>query len=252
LDFPPLEGSPPRLPPRQSRIDPASAKLYAMCEILLCSGVPSQFALTFLIAKLGFSPYDGGHLSFGYVTTLLMLDALLMIALIFWFLHNHGERAREVFLGPRPTRHEVWLGIPMTGVVFMLALLVLSTAQKILPSLHNVPDNPLQQLIATRSQAIVFAIVATIAGGLREEIQRAFIIHRFGQHLGGEMVGLFAYSVVFGLGHALQGWDAVVTTTFLGLFWGYVYISRRSIVAPVVSHSGFNAAEIFQYFMLAK
>jgi membrane protease YdiL (CAAX protease family) len=44
----------------------------------------------------------------------------------------------------------------------------------------------------------------------------------------------------------------VVTTTFLGLFWGYVYISRRSIVAPVVSHSGFNAAEIFQYFMLAK
>ena len=119
-------------------------------------------------------------------------------------------------------------------------------------SLHNVPDNPLQQLIATRSQAVVFAIVATLAGGLREEIQRAFIIHRFGQHLGGEMVGLVLYSLVFGLGHALQGWDAVLTTTFLGLFWGYVYISRRSIVAPVVSHSGFNAAEIFQYFMLAK
>ena len=82
--------------------------------------------------------------------------------------------------------------------------------------------------------------------------QRAFIIHRFNEHLGGEYVGLILYSLVFGLGHGLQGWDAVVTTTILGLFWGYVYVTRRSIVAPVVSHSGFNAAEIFQYFMLAK
>jgi membrane protease YdiL (CAAX protease family) len=146
----------------------------------------------------------------------------------------------------------VWLGIPMTAVVFMLALVVLSTAQRILPSLHNVSENPLQELIATRSQAIIFAIVATIAGGLREEIQRAFIIHRFNEHLGGEYVGLVLYSLVFGFGHALQGWDAVVTTTILGLFWGYIYVTRRSIVAPVVSHSGFNAAEIFQYFMLAK
>jgi membrane protease YdiL (CAAX protease family) len=245
LDFPP----PP--PPAQA-LDPATARVYAFVEIVLCSGVPSQFALTYVIALAGFSPLDGGHLSFGYVTTLLMLDASVMIGMIFWFLHRHGERARDVFLGPRPTRHEVWLGIPMTAVVFMLALVVLSTAQRNLPSLHNVPENPLQQLIATRNQAIVFAIVATIAGGLREEIQRAFIIHRFNEHLGGEYVGLILYSLVFGLGHVLQGWDAVVTTTILGLFWGYVYVTRRSIVAPVVSHSGFNAAEIFQYFMLAK
>ncbi len=245
MDF---SASPSPTPP----LDPATARAYAIVEIVLCSGVPSQFAITYLIALAGFSPLDGGHLSFGYVTSLLMLDATAMIGMIFWFLHRHGERARDVFLGPRPTRHEVWLGIPMTAVVFMLALVVLSTAQRILPSLHNVPENPLQQLIATRSQAFVFAIVATIAGGLREEIQRAFIIHRFNEHLGGEYVGLMLYSLVFGLGHALQGWDAVLTTTVLGLFWGYIYVTRRSIVAPVVSHSGFNAAEIFQYFMLAK
>jgi membrane protease YdiL (CAAX protease family) len=245
LEFSP---SPSLTPP----VDPAAARVHAIIEIVLCSGVPSQFAITYVIALAGFSPLEGGRLSFGYVTTLLMLDATVMIGMIFWFLHRHDERPRDVFLGPRPSGHEVWLGIPMTAVVFMLALVVLSTAKRILPSLHNVPENPLQQLIATRSQAFLFAIVATIAGGLREEIQRAFIIHRFDQHLGGEKVGLVLYSVIFGLGHSLQGWDAVVTTTILGLFWGYVYVSRRSIVAPVVSHSGFNAAEIFQYFMLAK
>ena len=225
-------------------------RVSATFEVVLCSGWPSQFALTFLIAWAGFSPHEGGHLSFGYVTTLLLLDAAVLIGMIFWFIHRHGEKPRDVFLGTRPIRHEIWIGIPMTAVVFALALVVLSTAQRLVPSLHNVPENPLQQLIASRGQAIVFGLVATIAGGLREEIQRAFIIHRFEQHLGGAWVGLVLYSLVFGAGHALQGWDAVVTTTMLGLFWGYVYVSRRSIVAPAVSHSGFNAAEIFQYFML--
>jgi membrane protease YdiL (CAAX protease family) len=248
LDFPPLPAPP-------SRLDPASARVSAIIEIVLCSGVPSQFALTYVIALAGLSPLDGGHLSFGYVTTLLLLDATIMIGMILWFLHRHGEKPRDVFIGTRPVRHEVWLGLPMTGIVFMLALIVLTTTQRLVPSLHNVPENPLQQLIATRSQAIIFAVVATIGGGLREEIQRAFILHRFEQHFrsaGGATAGLVLYSLVFGLGHSLQGRDAVVTTTILGLFWGYVYLSRRSIVAPVVSHSGFNAAEIFQYFLLAK
>ncbi len=237
-------------PPPRSAI--RAARFQAVLEIVLCSGVPSQFAITNLIALAGFSPLEGGRLSFGYVTTLLLLDATLMIGMIVWFLRRSGERPRQVFLGDRAASGEIWLGIPMTGIVFMLALIVLSTANRLLPSLHNVPENPLQQLIATRGQAVVFAIVATIAGGLREEIQRAFIIHRFEQHLGGAMVGLLVYSLVFGLGHSLQGWDAVITTTILGLFWGFVYISRRSIVAPVVSHSGFNAAEIFQYFVMAR
>jgi membrane protease YdiL (CAAX protease family) len=137
----------------------------------------------------------------------------------------------------------------MTAVVFMLAVLVLSTAQRIFPTLHNVADNPLEQLINSPAQALVLAIVATIGGGLREEIQRAFILHRFEQHLGGGMVGLIVYSTIFGLGHSLQGWDAVLTTAMLGLFWGYVYLTRRSIIAPVVSHSGFNAAEIFMFLL---
>ena len=117
------------------------------------------------------------------------------------------------------------------------------------PALHNVKENPLQQLIQTPRQALILALVATISGGLREEIQRAFILHRFEQHLGGARVGLVLYSLVFGFGHSLQGWDAVLATTILGAFWGSVYLMRGSIIAPVVSHSGFNAAEIFVFLV---
>lgn len=200
-----------------------------------------------MFALAGFTPLVAGRLSFAYITTLLLVDATLVIALIFWLLQRRGERPHEVFLGARPVGHEIKLGVGLTAVVFALAVVVLSTARIFFPSLHNVKENPLQELIQTPVQALILAGVATISGGLREEIQRAFIVHRFAQHLGGAHVGLILYSLVFGLGHSLQGWDAVLATTLLGAFWGWVYISRRSIVAPVVSHSGFNAAEIFVF-----
>ena len=99
----------------------------------------------------------------------------------------------------------------------------------------------------TPGDAAVFAVVAVVGGGVREEVQRAFILHRFEQHLGGGRVGLAVSSLAFGLGHVIQGWDVAIATAALGAFWGWIYLRRRSIVAPVVSHSGFNAAEIFRY-----
>ena len=213
----------------------------------MCSGIPSQLALAYMLALAGLSPLVGGRLSLGYVATLLLLDATLLIGLIFWLLRRRGERPQEVFLGTRPVLGEVKLGVGLTAAVFALAVVILSTARTLFPALNNVKENPLQDLIQTPVQALLLAVVATISGGLREEIQRAFILHRFEQYLGGAHVGLVLYSLVFGLGHSLQGWDAVLTTTILGAFWGWIYISRRSIVAPVVSHSGFNAAEIFVF-----
>jgi membrane protease YdiL (CAAX protease family) len=93
----------------------------------------------------------------------------------------------------------------------------------------------------------MFAVVAIVGGGIREEVQRAFILHRFEQHLGGRHVGLVVSSVAFGLGHVIQGSDVAIATGLLGAFWGWIYLRRRSVASTVVSHSGFNAAEIFRY-----
>jgi membrane protease YdiL (CAAX protease family) len=81
---------------------------------------------------------------------------------------------------------------------------------------------------------------------LREELQRAFLLHRFEQHLGGAWVGVIVLSIAFGLGHFVQGWDAAITTGALGAFWAVLYLRRRSSVAPVLSHAGFNSLEILR------
>jgi membrane protease YdiL (CAAX protease family) len=249
-------GPPPRvgpLAPKDASRPPSRPvdRLAALVEVAICSGFPSQIALIYLLALAGYSPFQGGaRLSLGYVGTLLLLDAAVLIGLIVWLLFLHGERPRDIFLGRRAVSQEALLGVPLTVVVFGLVFVVLTLVQRLAPWLHNVPQNPLEQLIRSPRDAILFAAVATVGGGLREEIQRAFILHRFDQHLGGAWVGIVLFSILFGAGHAIQGWDAAITTATLGAFWGLVYLSRGSIVAPVVSHSGFNTAEIIRFLVL--
>jgi membrane protease YdiL (CAAX protease family) len=82
---------------------------------------------------------------------------------------------------------------------------------------------------------------------VREEVQRAFVLHRFEQHLGGPVVGLLVFSTLFGVGHALQGWDVTIITGTLGVVWGVTWLRRRSILAPMVCHSFFNLIEVVQF-----
>ena len=89
-------------------------------------------------------------------------------------------------------------------------------------------------------------LFAIVAGGVREEIQRAFLLHRFETWLGGAPLGLLITSAAFGAGHLLQGADAAVATGLLGMFWGVIYLRRRSVIAPMVSHAGFDLLQIAQ------
>jgi membrane protease YdiL (CAAX protease family) len=89
-----------------------------------------------------------------------------------------------------------------------------------------------------------FVALVLIAGGVREELQRAFLLHRFEQRLGGGSVGIAITSAAFGLGHTVQGWDAAIVTALMGAFWGAVYLSRRSVVSTVTNHALFNVTQI--------
>jgi membrane protease YdiL (CAAX protease family) len=140
----------------------------------------------------------------------------------------------------------------MTFVTFAIAAVVLVTIRSVAPWLHTVAENPLQDIIRTPGNAAVFAVVVVLAGGVREELQRAFLIHRFERWLGGSAVGVAVASAAFGAGHLLQGADAAIATGMLGAFWAIIYLRRRSAVAPMVSHSGFNLLQLAQFVVVGK
>lgn len=96
----------------------------------------------------------------------------------------------------------------------------------------------------------MLGVIAILAGGVREELQRAFLLRRFEQHLGGPAIGVLVLSTAFGLGHIPQGWDAVIATGLLGVFWAVVYLRRRSSIAPMVSHAGFNSLEVLRLALM--
>jgi len=234
-------------------VDVRDARLVALFEVLLCSDYPTQLAIASTLRVLGLLPRTArGDFSVPFVVTLELTDTVVLIGLIFFLLLRHGERPRDVFLGSRPVAGEVSLGLPMIVAAFVIAIAVLGTVQLVAPSLHNVAQNPLQEMLRRPRDASILAIVVVLAGGVREEIQRGFILHRFDRWLGGPYVGVVVWSIVFGFGHTWQGYDVAITTAALGAFWAIVYVRRRSIVAPLVSHSGFNLLEVVQYLVVGR
>jgi membrane protease YdiL (CAAX protease family) len=180
------------------------------------------------------------------------MDSLVLVALMVWILMAHGERPRDVFLGGRPSWSEAVLGLPLMIGALLLAVALLTGIQQVAPWLHTVERNPLQDLIRTPRDIALFGVVVVVAGGIREEVQRAFLLHRFEQWLGGARVGVVVTSASFGVGHLLQGADAAIATAALGAFWAVVYLRRRSAIAPIVSHSGFNLLQLAQFVLIPR
>jgi membrane protease YdiL (CAAX protease family) len=224
-----------------------SPRVRAIAEVLLCSSVPTQLLIASALRTAGWMAFDdSGQLSLPFVFTLSVVDTLVLVALMAGLTVARGERVSDLWWGTRPIGREIAVGAMLIPIVFLMVVVLLNLLMALAPWLHNVPTNPLEQMAGTAGGAAVLAIVAILAGGVREELQRAFLLRRFEAHLGGPAVGLVVLSIAFGLGHIVQGFDAVITTALLGAFWAALYLRRRSVIAPVVSHAGFNTLEVLR------
>jgi membrane protease YdiL (CAAX protease family) len=247
VPLPPLETAP--TPPRVRAAD----RVVALVEVILCSDYPTQILLGGVFAVLGFGPsVTHGVLTLDYVMLLSFSDTVLLLGLILLLLRARGERPLLIFFGTGSVAREVSLGLLLVPAALGLAFLVLVVVQQVAPWLHTVALNPLEALIKTPRDAWLFGSVVVVAGGIREELQRAFLLHRFEGWLGGRTVGVVVTSIAFGAGHGLQGLDAALATGTLGAFWAVIYLRRRSSVAPMISHAGFNVLEILQYLALGR
>src|SRR5689334_4871958 len=187
---------------------------------------------------------DGGNPTLEYIAMSGLLDTALIALLIRVFLMLSGETSRNVFVGVRPVKGEILRGliaipIMMAGVAGIMWLL-----GTFAPWTHTVAKNPYERYMHHPIDATILIITVVLAGGIREELQRAFILHRFQQRLGGAWLGLTIFTAIFGSLHLIQGVDSAITVGLLGLCWGLMYMRRGSAVAGMVSHAGFDAAQV--------
>lgn len=230
------------------------SKLEAVAEMALCSGIPTQLAIGWALRLAGVSPVnENGQLQLGFVAVLSFADTLALVGLMVILLRARGERPSALWLGARPIVREVLAGVSHVPLVFLIGTVLLLAMRSLTPQMHNVDVNPFETLAGgSLHNVLLLTLVAITAGGIREELQRAFLLDRFIRNLGPAWLGVVLLSVAFGLGHLLQGRDAAVATGAMGAFWAVIYLRRGSSVAPVVSHALFNTIEVLQIAALAK
>jgi membrane protease YdiL (CAAX protease family) len=231
------------------RMNTGPAWPQALLEVCLCSGVPTQILVGGLLALAGLTGGAEGQLTLKLVIYATGLDTVLLVGLVLSLLVLGGESPRHVLLGTRPIGGEVLRGFGLLPWVFLLLVVTALTLSRLAPNLFT--PNPFATLATTRTDFVLFGAVVMIAGGVREEIQRAFILHRCEQRLGGALVGVIGFGILFGVLHYVQGIPAMIITGLLGTLWSVVYLARRSIVAPMVSHASFNLIEVIGFGLIA-
>jgi membrane protease YdiL (CAAX protease family) len=224
---------------------PPLTRARAVFEAALCTSYPTQIVAAGGLALAGLGPSSADDtLDPTFLIAVSALDAMLVLALVVAFLWRRGESLRDLCLGTAPVWREASLGVAMVVPITLgVAALVLGLRAQ-WPSLNNVPVNPLAAIMADPQLVVVFALVAVFAGGVREEIQRAFQLHRLSPGVMPPWIAVLVTSVAFGLGHTVQGYDVAVATFALGAFWGGLWLRRRSVVAAAVCHALFNLGQV--------
>lgn len=216
----------------------------AVAEAFLCSSYPTQFLAAMLLAAVGVRSGRGGGLDLTFVIAVSVLDAGLVVGLITYFLHREGESLWRLMVGTRSILREAAIGVALVIPVTLGVAAVVLGVRAVWPSLHNVSVNPLTAFMTTPRLAILFAVVVVFAGGVREELQRAFQLHRLTPTVMPPALALLVTSLAFGLGHTVQGRDVAVATFVLGALWGAMWLRRRSLVAAAVCHALFNLGQV--------
>lgn len=225
--------------------------ILALMQAIAVCGIPTQvFVAAGLILVAGMAPLSTEGLSLEFIATVSFLDTALVAILIRVFLLLSRETSRDVYLGRRPVLGEIGRGLALVPVTFLLVVALVSAVRAVAPWLHNVKVSPLEAFMRNPLDAAIFLVVVVLAGGVREELQRGFILHRFGQRLGGMWVGNLTFGLAFGLLHFDQGWDVALVIGLLGLAWGWFFIRRGSVLVSVANHAGFNAAQVLQQVLV--
>ena len=224
---------------------------FAGILVVLACGVPSQLVSAALLLVLKQSDPLGpdGHdriYSLEFVATMQLVDTAIVAMMIRVFLELSGEDSRTVFLGRRSLVKETLRGLAIVPLIFVGVASLVYFLRTVAPWLHTVKESPIQAYMQNPLDASIFLVVVMLGGGIKEELIRAFVLHRFDQGLGGIKLGLLLFSLLFGVLHFDQGWDVAIAIGALGLFWGVLYMKRRSAWMNMVSHAGFNAANVAQ------
>jgi len=222
-------------------------RVQAIFEIILVSGLISSF-----LALLPFSALPGlgaGRLlnNANYMSLYLLLESGITLFLMAAILKARGERLDSLGLRLDQWKRNVVIGLLVVPFLFLINGAVTVLFRIYLPRYYT-ERNPLTESVHSPQQLLLFVFAALLAGGVKEELQRAFILNRFRRYLGGAGVGLVLWSLAFGAGHYVQGAQGVTAAALYGFIFGIIYLARGNLVAPMIAHGAYDTLALLGYW----
>ncbi len=229
---------------------PLKERFLALFEVLLLSGLLSS---SLAVLPLAAFHRKSAELLTNDVKTLssfLLLETAITIFFLVMVLKVHQETICSLGFQWDHWERNLLIGLALVPFLFLINDFVAIIFRNYLPKYYT-EKNPLTEIIHTPRQLALFVFSALVAGGIKEELQRAFIINRFGRYLGGAGVGLVLWSLAFGAGHYVQGAQGITIATIYGLIFGITYLVSRSLIAPIVAHGAYDALALLAYWFFS-
>jgi membrane protease YdiL (CAAX protease family) len=189
--------------------------------------VPSML-LSFLVVRQG---------GLGFVVTAWATIGrdLGLVSLIVFFLWRNGEPVGRIGWTLKSGGKEATLGMALFIALFAGTIILESLLRSAgVPA----PATPRPQFLTARGPAelgLALALVAVVAVA-EETIFRGYLILRFSAVTRRPAVAALLSAIVFSLGHGYEGTTGVITVGVMGLGLAFVYLWRRTLLAPTVMH----------------
>ena len=203
-----------------------------------------------VIGLLGISAQDV-YADVSHLVLYLTVESSLTLGIILFLLWTGGRSLRDLGWASRGWWRESFTGVSAVPVLFGASVLVGQIFRFFLPE-HVSETNPLLEMIQDGTDLGLLLFSSVFVGGIKEEVQRAFILVHFRNHLGGAVPGLILWSVFFGAGHSFQGVDFAVAAGVLGLLFGLLYLWRGHLGAPIVAHALYDVVTLVIFWELLR
>ena len=229
---------------------PRFERLQAVFEIILASGLVSSLLVALVFSSIfGLNRLNLEEMDVGFFVKYQMSESAVVFLILWILMKARRETLSGLGLCWKQWKTNVLLGILVAPCLIIVSGIVGAAFQLLLPE-YALEKNPLMEIIHSPRQLALFIVTAIVGGGVKEELQRAFILHRFHYHLGGAGVGLVVWSLAFGAGHYAQGVQGVCAAAIMGFVFGVLYLIRGNLILPITAHSVYNTLALLIYWFV--
>ncbi len=174
--------------------------------------------------------------------TVLLIQGGAIVLGVWLLLRWRGETVRHVGLR-RPGVRDLVRAVLALLLVFAVNAVIMVLAVQLVPELaerHQEGLSGVADWLAGDMAPWTLLAITLFIGFYEEVLARGFILDRCRRLLPGIWAPVLASSLLFGLGHAYQGWFGVLQTAVVGVVFARLVVRWGTLWPVILAHAGLN------------